>query len=61
MTDTDRSVLRSIQRNPGSRAVEVAERLDLEIGDVRKSLRRLKTHKRVRWTGNTRGVKYRPA
>jgi DNA-binding IclR family transcriptional regulator len=54
-------VLRTIRRNPGSRAVEIAERLGEPTRDVRRALYKLKREQRIRRTGNTRGAVYRPA
>ena len=57
--DLDARVLKSIVRAPDSRAVEIAERLGVDVTDVKASLYRHKRAGTVRTKGRTRATTYR--
>lgn len=62
MTATlDERVLGSVRRNPGARAVDIAERLGEPVVDVSAALRRLRAEGRISKRGNTRAAEYKVA
>lgn len=60
-TLTPGAVLRDIGRYPESTCQEIAARLGHPARRVTAELDVLKRDKKVTWTGNTRGVRYRRA